>query len=171
MARSYAPLLTAIWEDPDWKALSSTDHDVFVALLTSSDLSRCGVALDLPSRYVEFAADLTERKVAKALANLAARRFIVRDTSTSEVLVRNYVRHDGVIRRPMIARAMAKATDKVRSPKLRREIATQFARIRAEEPDAPGWRHVEELAPDLVEQSIELYGELFAELYGGQSVE
>ena len=167
MARSYAPVLTAVWEDPDWQALSSTDHDVFVALLTSSDLSRCGVSLDLPSRFVPFASDLTERKVAKAFTNLAARRFIVRDPKTSEVLVRNYVRHDGMLRRPMIARAMAKATDKVRSPLLRRELAAQLARIRREEPEAPGWKHVAEIAPTLTELS----DELFDELYGGQSGE
>lgn len=167
MARGYAKIMTSVWEDDEWRSLSAQDQSVFVAMMTSDDTSWCGVLINMPTRIAGFACDLTERKVAVSMGRLAKLRFILVDDRTAEVLVRNYIRHDGLIKRPMITRAMVKAFDKVRSEALRTEIVAQLARVRRDDPDAPGWAHVESMNPDLMARVSEQFAGYIAEQFAG----
>jgi hypothetical protein len=151
MAREFARVLLSVWNDDDgWKMLNSVDHDVFVALLTSPDLSWCGVAPLLPQRLVEFSADLTLRKVHNSIRALEAARLVVTDDKTGEILVRSYVRHDGVMAKPNIVKAMLRARSKVRSESIRDAIDAELNRIHDQSPTLAGWTTMVTIEPDIM---------------------
>lgn len=149
MARDFAKLLTRVWKDEDWLSLSAIEQTVYISLLTTDDLSWCGVAPLLPQRLAGFASDLSVAKARKALDVLTEKRFVVADEDAGEVAVRSFVRNDKVVSQPNITRAMLKAFDLVRSERIASVITQELARSYAEEPDLKGWVTVKSVAPDL----------------------
>lgn len=158
MARTHARLLVSLWDDEDWLRLTSVQHDVYAALLTTHDLSWCGVAPLLPQRLVSWSADLDLKKVTRALQSLAsdeAGRFLVLDDATGEVLVRSYVRHDDLLKQPNVTKAMIRSLPRVRSAELRDAVAAELGRKLKEEPDLKGWRIIELEAPQLFQRVLD----------------
>lgn len=149
MARRHARLLLKIWDDDDWLALSSSQQITYLALLSSRDLSWCGVAPFIPRRLAKISSDMAERKAVANLATLAEARFIVIDHDTAEVSVRSYVRHDEFMGQPNVVKAMVKALDKVHSNVIRAVIVDELRRYLKEEPDLKGWGTVQATAPEL----------------------
>lgn len=139
MARDHARLLVSIWGDSDFTALKSSSQLAYFALISSRDLSWCGVAPYLPRRLSGIASDFSERKAREGFAELEARRFAVVDRSTDELLVRSYVRHDGILKQPNVTKAMVKAIDRVHSTALVGVIYDELARLREAEPTLNGW--------------------------------
>lgn len=129
--RGFARIHLSIW-DGDFPDLSSADQLVYFMLLSSRDLSYCGVTPLLPKRLTLLSTDLTERKVLASLKHLAQRRYLVVDEGTAEVLVRTYVRHDGILKQPNLVRAMNKAYDKVHSEHIREAIRDELSKAVAE---------------------------------------
>lgn len=153
MARDHARLLTSIWEDEDWLALKSAHQILYLALCASPDLSWCGVLPLVPRRLADVSVDMSEAKVRVGFAVLECSRFIVTDRSTAEILVRTYVRHDGILKQPNVTKAMVRALGRVHSPVLAEAIKTELARELRADPDAAGWRMMREK-----------FGALFADL-------
>jgi len=147
MAREFVRLLTSIHDDPDWLGMTSQQHDIYIALMTSPDLSWCGVMPYIPKRLAEFAKDLTERKVIAALAELESMRMVVIDRSFDELLIRTYVRHDGLLKKPNIARAMEKALVRVHSGTIRAAVIVELGKVYADDPNMPCW---DALSPELM---------------------
>jgi hypothetical protein len=149
MARNHARLLLSIWDDPDWLKLTSSQHDVYLALLSSRDLSWCGVAPLLPQRLAHVSADMTERKARSALAVLSSARFLVIDEASAEVAVRSYVRHDDFLKQPNVVKAMIKDLRKVHSRMISKSVAIELGRAFKEDPDLKGWATIRLLDRDL----------------------
>lgn len=147
MARKHARLLLSIWDDADFTALAPTEQSVYFGIISSRDLSWCGVAPLLPQRLVRNAAGLTERKIASALDRLCKDRFVVIDRDTAELAVRTFVRHDEIMRQPNVVKAMATALDRVHSDRLRDVILDEVARDYVENPGYPGWKTLENSFP------------------------
>jgi len=147
VAREFVRLLTSINDDPDWLTLTCQQQSAYTAALTSQDLSWCGVVPYIPKRLAEFAEDLTERRVILALAELAKRNMVVIDRSTEELLVRTYVRHDGLLKKPNIARAMEKALVRVHSGDIRAAVIHELSKVYAEDSEMPCWAA---LSPELM---------------------
>jgi len=151
MAREYARLMVKIWDDPDWLNLTGDEQTSYAALISSQDLDYAGILPYLPSRYAHICRKMTERKFIAALGALEAITppFVVIDRETAEILVRTYIRHDEVLRIPNVAKAMAKAVGKIRSPRLRAVVIDELVGLTIEAPDAKGWRGIEDGYPDL----------------------
>lgn len=152
MARNHARLLLSVWDDPNWLGLTSQQHDVYAALLTTNDLSWCGVAPLLPQRLVGWSADLTLRKVQAALDVLSSQqagRFLIIDETTAEVGVRTFVRHDDLMKQPNVVKAMLKDLAKVRSRTIRDAIVHELRRKHAEDSELKGWATIRSLNPEL----------------------
>lgn len=128
MARDHALIFVSIWEDPDFVALKSGEQSAYFKLISSRDISYCGVLPYLPKRIARLAADTTERQIVQAMARLADARFVVIDHDTDELLVRSYVRHDGILKMPNVVRAMNKAWERVHSEHLRQVIYEETVR-------------------------------------------
>lgn len=152
MARDHARLFVRIWADPDWKSLSSGQQLTFIKLVSSSDLSWCGVHPMLPVRLAQLSSDTSERKVRADLDGLAGRRFVVVDESTAEVLVRSYVRHDGLLKQPNVTKAMVKALEATHSDALRSAVREELARAFREDSEAKGWATIRSERPELFDQ-------------------
>lgn len=150
MARKHARLLLSIWDNDDFTRLAPAEQTVYFGLLTSRDLSWCGVAPLLPQRLVRNSHGMTERKVTTALDRLSKGRFIVIDRSTAELAVRTFVRHDEVMRQPNVAKAMATAFAKVHSERLQEVILDEVARDFIEHPEYPGWKALANCFPKVM---------------------
>jgi hypothetical protein len=139
MARDHARLYCAIWNDPDWRALDMAAQHAYMTLLSQPRLSYCGVLDYIPSRFAALTNGSTERKFRAAVATLEGSRFVMVDGSTHELLVRSYVRHDGVLDRPNMGKATARAVGQVVSVPLRDQVLAELGRLMADEPGLSGW--------------------------------
>lgn len=155
MAREYARYLTSARLDPDWTSLTTTQRTCFMDVASSDDITWAGVTPYAPMSYV-LASDLTERKVVKAWDELAERRLIVIDKTTGEVCVRTFLRHDNVLAKPNLTKAFIAAYRRIRSDVIKGSIQAELRRLFREQPDASGWKQIEQQMP-------ELFRELFAE--------
>lgn len=156
MAREYGRYLTKTHRDPDWAALTTAQHDAYMALASSEDISWAGVVPYVPARFAGFAADMNPKKVEQAWGALAERRYLVIDKTAGEILVRTFIKHDNVVAKPNLTKALISAYGRVRSELIRESIRRELAKLLREQPQLSGWKQFEEQLP-------ELFGELFLE--------
>lgn len=149
MARDHARLLVSIWDDNEFVSLDSCTQVVYFSLISSRDLSWCGVAPLLPKRIARNFADGSDRKVTNSLSRLERGNFLVVDRDTSEVLVRSYVRHDGILKQPNVTKALVRAMDRVHSDRLLVAVKAELGRHLADEPDLKGWATIRSGWPEL----------------------
>ncbi len=132
MAHEFARYLTSTHFDPGWSRLTTTEHDCFMALVSSPDITWAGVVPYLPRRFARFATDLTPAKVERVWRDLADARLIVIDQETEEIAVRSFLRNDGVLSQPNIAVAFGRAMAVVSSPRLRAAILAEASLLYVE---------------------------------------
>lgn len=139
MAREFAKTNLSIHQDDDWRALPAPAQHLYGLLSTHPELSYCGVADWRPGRLVSFASGWDVDDIRVIADCLESRFFIVRDEVTEEVLVRSWIRFDGLIKQPRLAVSMANAFAAVSSNEIRGVIVHELNKLRKLEPDAPGW--------------------------------
>lgn len=166
MARDYGRIRLDIWADEDWRDLPSLPQWLYLHLLSSPSLNFCGVTDWRPARVAALAAELNADDVEYAAAWLEAGEFIVVDRATEEVLVRSWIKHDGLLSSPNMAKAMVKAHAAIGSGILRAVIVDQLERIKANGLDYSGWKFV---APLLKKRSLTV-AEAFQKLLPNPSI-
>lgn len=139
MARDHARIQVSVWDDPDFINLKSAEQHVYFALTSNKGLSRCGVIDYIPSRFEKLAKDMTAAKFKASISALRRARFVVVDDHTLELLVRTYVKHDGVLDRVNMGKAVGTAFEAVVSRDLKAAIGEVMADLMKEKPDLPGW--------------------------------
>jgi len=154
MARKFARLYVNIWSDPDFVALHTDEQVVYLGLISSADISWCGVNPLLPQRFAGLAANLTEHKARRAFATLQETRFVIVDTDTAEIAARTFIRHDEVMRQPNIAKAMGRALGLVRSDRIREAILDELGREFATDPGLRGWASLQAAYPDIYDKAV-----------------
>lgn len=138
MAREYAKVKVAVWADTGFRELTTEAQHLYFVLLTSPTLNLCGVADWRPKRLAMLAATTTPDDIIEAATELADRRYVVVDEASEEVLVRSFVRHDGVMKGPNTAVALAKDFAGVASPTIRGVIVHELRRLLEDEPGVKG---------------------------------
>lgn len=131
MAREHVRIWLSIWDDADFVSLPSQHQRTYFALMSNKDINYAGVAPLLPGRLAQTAPDLTERKVMASLEALADSLFVVLDRTTSEVLVRTFIRWDGILKQPNVVRAMNKAFTRVYSEPIKQAIREELPKALA----------------------------------------
>lgn len=139
MTREYARVKVKIWADTDFRDLSDPAQSLYFRLLSSPTMNLCGVADWRPKRIAALTRGMTAEGVETAAQELAERGYIVIDEGTEEVLIRSFVRHDGLIKTPNIAASMAKDYAGTASALLRGVIVFELVRMKADEPEMKGW--------------------------------
>ena len=139
MAREYAPVRLSIWSDDDFRALSPGAQHLYFVLMTAPSLTHCGVADWRPARLAALAGGWTVDAVSDAADELSATRYIVVDAETEEVLVRSFIRHDGLMKQPNMAVAMCTAHTAVASRVLRGVVVHELRRLSVDQPDLAAW--------------------------------
>lgn len=148
MARDHARIKTAIWRDTEIRKLKGDEQWLYFAMVSQETLSRCGVLDWRPGRIAALAADQTTPKVERSAKALEKSRHIIIDRQTEEALVRSHVRHDGVLDRVNMGKAVGRALASVVSLTIRDAVLTELGRLYAEQPKLAGWHGIRELFPD-----------------------
>jgi hypothetical protein len=135
MARSEARVYNDIWDDGDFVALPPRPQRDFMFLISQDDLAHTGVIPLRERRWARKSAGMTAVDWARDLDVLEAARFVVVDRDTEELLVRSLMRRDKIFKQPNVMRAAVSHARTIESGRILREIASEVARIRRENPD------------------------------------
>lgn len=149
--RSYAKVYVSIWGDEEFKALSLQAQALYFRLLTDPKLSMCGVCDWRPNRLAMSSHGSTAKTVRTAGEELEAARFILIDEDSEEVLIRTFVKHDGVLKSPNLTKAMVTDWTAIASGKLQRAVVCEALAAAEREPEMKGIPELPEhfqLVPD-----------------------
>jgi len=150
MARDRASIRLDIWTDDDFRNLNVGAQHLYLHLLSSPTLSYAGVADWRPPRIAGMSKDATAASVRGFAGELVHGLFIVVDEETEEVLIRSYLKHDGLLHKPNVAKAMVSAYQKTASSVLRGVVVYELNRIHDSHPE---WRAFQESeVSDLLEK-------------------
>jgi len=155
MARKYAQIQVSIWSDEDFKELDDAYQHMYFVLLSQPRMNLCGVLDFIPARLARVSYKLTADDVLHRVKWLEAKRYVVVDEDTSELLIRSFVRNDGMIRNPKVSVGMATDYAEVMSQKLRDAIDVELVRCYRDDPEATGWKAIERANPVLYRNVIE----------------
>jgi hypothetical protein len=129
MARTEARILVSIWNDPDFRAVGADAQWAYMFLLSQPDLAHDGVLPLRVRRWAQASQDMSTARLGEALRALERARFIVADRDTEELLIRSFIRGDGVYLQPNLLRAARKHLPTVVSPTIRAALAVELARL------------------------------------------
>ncbi len=133
MARTHARILTTIWTDLDFIALSADAQRMYLLLLSQDSLDNAGRLPLTLKRWATGCRATSSADVEKALAGLEAARFVTVDYETEEVLIRSFIRNDGIVKQPQMMKSALREALLVRSPLLRLVLARELRRLRRED--------------------------------------
>jgi hypothetical protein len=139
MAADYARVQRAIWSDDDFRELGALAQWLYFHLLTSPSLNYAGVTDWRPARIAALTGDMRSEDVERASLELEVNAYTVVDRDSEEVLIRSFVRHDGLMEQWNMAAAMVKAHSAVASRALRGVIVHELKRLHTDSPDLKGW--------------------------------
>ncbi|GAA4774434.1 hypothetical protein [Microbacterium gilvum] len=139
MSRDRANIRTDIWNDDDFRRLSAEAQFLYLQLLTSATLTYVGVADWRPKRIAALSAGRAPGTVEKAAQELVDGLYVVIDEMTEEILIRSFLRHDGLLQKPNVAKAMVKAYDGVYSLDLKGVVVHELNRLHKRFPDWKGF--------------------------------
>lgn len=140
MARDRANINTAIWTSQDFRDLTGDQQLLYFILVTHPKLSYVGVADWREARLAAMTADSTSETVRKAAEGLQAARFVFIDDETEEILVRSFMRHDGLLKQPKLSISMVNAYAEIASKKIREVVTFELQRLQAENPEWAAFR-------------------------------
>ncbi|MDI2032979.1 hypothetical protein [Paenarthrobacter nitroguajacolicus] len=140
MARDRANIKTAIHTDDDWRALTIIEQHLYWLLMTHPKLSYVGVADWRPARLAAMTRDMTPQSIRAAAEGLQAARFVLIDDETEEILIRSFLRHDGLLKQPKLSISMVNSYADVASKRIREVITFELQRLNAEFPDWAAFR-------------------------------
>jgi hypothetical protein len=129
MARKFAQIKIAVWKDDDFRSLSLGEQWLYEALISQPDLSLAGTIMLRPSRWARLANDVTTNQVEAWLRSLEARRYVLIDWDTEELMIRTFIKHDGSGGNQWFIRGVRSAIEALESEVLR-DHADQALRVR-----------------------------------------
>lgn len=145
MAREHARIQTAIWIDDDFLDLTKEAQHLYLVLTTQMTLNFCGVTSWHAGRLSQLATGWTVSEVEEAGEELSEHLYVVIDDTTGEVLVRSFIRNDGLLSSPNITKAMMRAFSEIGSRSLRAVVVHELKRLHQEQPHLKGWESCSEL--------------------------
>lgn len=135
MAREIANVQTSLWGNPEWKGLKVVEQWLYLHLMSHPTLSYAGVADWLPKRVAAASSGLTVDQVEQAGRGLQSARFVFVDESTDEVLVRSFLRHDGLLKQPRLSVSMVNAFSGIASLNIQKIVVHELQKLADEFPE------------------------------------
>lgn len=139
MARERASINVDIWGDAEFRDLTAAAHELYFKLMSHPKLDYCGVVEFHPGRLAAMTKEQTADHVILAAQELSDTFYCVVDQSTDEVMVRGFLRHDGVLLQPRLSVSAAKDYAAIASNKIRAVVVHEILRFRKEHPDLAAW--------------------------------
>lgn len=141
MPREHANIRLDIWADDDWRSLSRDGQWLYMLLTSHPKTNRAGVCEWKPGRLAMMAGGTTADDVRRIAAELVGRYFVVIDEDTEEVVVRSYVKHDGVLKQPNMTTTMANDWAGLASPLIRGVVAFELQKQQSKDPEHAAWKN------------------------------
>jgi hypothetical protein len=132
VGRPYAKLFRDIWADADFCQLGPEPRYVYLFLISQPDLNAAGI-LPLTVRRWASRAALTPVEIEGALSILTKHEYVLTDTGTEELLVRTFIRNDGLWRIPNTLYAVVRDAARTVSPTLRASLAAELGALPVDE--------------------------------------
>jgi len=129
-----------MWSDSDWRTLPVGAQHLYMQILTHATLNYAGVGDWRPGRLAALTAGRTSADVEADAEHLRAASFIYTDADTEEVLVRSFLRHDGVIKHPRLHVSMANDWACIASSEIRSFVSFELKKLHDEEPGLTLWK-------------------------------
>lgn len=157
--KDHSEINLAIWGDDDWLDLTPPAQHLYFVLWTSPQLSYCGAGEWHPGRIAALSNGWTAARVESAGAELSSYLFLVIDADTEEFLLRSWIKHDGLWKKPNMAVSMANARAALASRTLRGVVVHEVKKIKArnlveakagDAKEAEGWQR--DAVKDLLSQ-------------------
>lgn len=139
MARDHARINIAIWGSTGFRKLSPAAQHLYFVLVTSSTLNYAGVADWRPKRLAALSESWTVDDVDTAAHELSSAHVAIIDDDTEEVLIRTWIKHDGLIDQPRMAVSVANAYAGVSSLMIRGVIVHELRKLKSAKPELKGW--------------------------------
>lgn len=133
MPRTHGRIMAAIWNDPDFLALAEGPQRLYMFLLSQPDLSHAGLLPLRIGRWAKKVAGGTRELIEDHISTLSDARFVVADEDTEELLVRTFVRNDGVYKQPKVMLRMREDARQIESPILRAAFRVELDRLPLDE--------------------------------------
>lgn len=171
MPRTHGRIMSVIWTDEDFIALPSEPQRLYMFLLSQPDLSHAGL---LPLRIRRWATKVgggTSASVRSALKVLADSRFVLADKDTEELLIRTFVRNDGVYKQPKVMLRMREDARQIESRTLRAAFLAELDHLPLHElSDKPAGPNGDQPSTrELVSRVVDTLREDFGMAIGGVS--
>lgn len=139
MARDRASIRIDMWGDGDWRDLPMGAQHLYMLLLSHPTLSYAGVAEWHPGKLAAMTSGATVADVLAGAAILEQHGFIVVEPDTDEVLVRSFIKHDGLMKQPKLVVSMTTAYAAVASRRIQLVIAHEVQKMRDRDPEMRAW--------------------------------
>lgn len=134
MARDRANINTNIWSDQDWRSLPVAQQHLYILLTSHPTLSYAGVVDWREARLAAMSSDATAESIRAAAVGLQAQRFVFIDDETEEILVRSFLRHDGLLKQPKLSISMVNAYGAIASARIREVVTYELQKLYQEHP-------------------------------------
>lgn len=130
MAREHARILCSIWQPgDDFRDRSPEAQRLYFLVLSQRELNNAGVIPLMISKWARCSAGTDPDDIEKALVELEQHRYLLVDRDTDEVLVRTFIRNDGIVKQPNMLKSALRAAGQIESPELRYALAVELARL------------------------------------------
>src|SRR5690606_4713078 len=134
VARNYDQLRSSIWPIQRIKTALSVDaHWRCFVRVAQPNTNPAGVVPLQARRWARFAHGMTGPRVTAALERLNAYWYVVVDEDTEEVLVRTFIRHDGLWKQPNVLKSALGHVQSTVSPTLRAVLRYELSRLPIDE--------------------------------------
>ena len=131
MARDHGRIRCSIWDDKEFLKLDAAVQRTYFLLISEPSISNAGVVMLTLRRWASLAADTPIETLEAHLRVLSDCRFVVIDWDTEELLVRSFIRNDGVAKQPHILLNAVRSVRHLRSQVLRIAVGRELSRIGA----------------------------------------
>jgi hypothetical protein len=122
MARTYAPLLVSIWNDPQFVALTEGAQRLYFVANSQPNMTYCGVVPFMPVSWSALATNNTATKIRRDVKELEKHKFVILDPLTEELWVKSFIKHNNVLAQPNVEKAMKASYETVRSQRIKQAV-------------------------------------------------
>ena len=129
MARDHGRVLCTIWYDPDFVTLKPREQLTYVLLISQPWMNWAGICPVMLDGWAASSDGATIADVSASLDELQRRGYVAVDYGTREVLVRSFMRHNGVAKSANVLTSALKSATAVTSTPLRSILASELRRL------------------------------------------
>lgn len=129
MAREHGRLAYTLFRDRDFRSLSRSAQALYMQLLAQKEINNAGVCPLMVSKWARGCDELDEAAVWASLGELQAARFVYFDEESEELLVRSFIRNDGILKQPNLVKNALRCAEQVESAVLRGVLAEELRRL------------------------------------------